>query len=141
MLKALVIDSDNIFQNLLCRLLISNGVLVVGRSSDLGQIPFLLRSTRPDVVLIGVSSEDVGKIRELSKAKEIDSSVKLIMLSIFDNPEDIASEQDDLIDAYIAKGSAAKEILGTITKVTTGRSRSLIATVKNNSRARVTDLS
>lgn len=130
MLKALVIDSDNVFQNLLCRLLISNGVLVVGRSSNLKQIPFLLRSTRPDVVLVGVSSEDAGKIGELSKVKEIDSSVKFIMLSIFDIPEDIAFEQDDLIDAYIAKGSAAKEILGTITKVTTGQSRSCVATVK-----------
>lgn len=118
MVKALVIDSDSIFQNILSKLLGSHGIEVTGRASSLEKIPLLLKATSPDVVLVGLGPDEKGKVEFLSTVKDADPSVKLIVLSIFDSFDYISRGNDRLIDAYIVKGSDAKEIVDTVKRVT-----------------------
>lgn len=120
MVKALVVDGDNTFQNLLSKLLGSYGIEVIGRASSLQQLELLCQATSPDVVLVGLGSEgseEKEKLDALSAIKEINPSVKLIVLSILESFEFVSQGQHGLIDAYVAKGSTASEIVSTIKEV------------------------
>lgn len=117
MIKALVVDDDVVYQNLLCRLLGSRGIQVVGRASSLDQAALLYKVIRPDVVLVGLSSVNRESVEALSRVKEVDPLAKVIVMSIFNSFEDIDLGPEKLIDAYILKGSSAKDIVRTIREV------------------------
>ncbi len=120
MIKALVVDDDTVFQNLLSKLLGSHGIHVVGRASRLEQAIMLYEATWPDVVLIGLSSVDKDKLEGLSKIKELDPMAKVIVLSIFDSVEDVAHGAEALIDGYVIKGSSSRKIVSTVEGVIAG---------------------
>lgn len=116
-IKALVVDDDAVYQNLLCRLLGSRGIQVVGRASSLDQAALLYEATRPDVVLVGLSSVDRSSLEAVAKIKEVDRDAKIIVLSIFNSFDDVDQGEEKLVDAYVLKGSSAKEIVSTIKEV------------------------
>lgn len=126
MIKALVVDNDTVFKNLLCKLLGSHGIQVVGIASNSDQAAILYQAIWPDVVLVDLSSEDKDKIETLSKIREIDSQAKLIVLSIFNSVDDIAQGQGRLIDAHVVKGSSAKEIVNTVKEVVSAKAQPAI---------------
>ncbi len=113
-IKALVVDDDAVYQNLLCRLLGSRGIKVVGRATSLQQGVLLYKATKPDVVLVGVSSINRASLMALSTIKEVDPLAKVIVLSIVNSFEEIELPEPNLIDAHILKGSSANDIVTTI---------------------------
>ncbi|HEY3375099.1 MAG TPA: response regulator [Candidatus Aquicultor sp.] len=117
MIKALVVDDDVVYQNLLCRLLGSRGIQVVGRASGMDQAALLYRATDPDVVLVGLSSVNRDSLSVLAKIREVDASAKVIVLSIFNSFDEVEKGEGELADAYLLKGSSAKDIVSTIRDV------------------------
>jgi len=126
-IRALVVDEDIVYQNLLCRLLISHGIQIAGRASSLDQAVLLYKTECPDVVLVDLSAEIRDKLNVLLEIKEIDPLAKLIVLSIFNPFEDIAPDQSRLIDAYVIKGASAREIISTVREVVIGKKASRAA--------------
>lgn len=120
-IRALVVDEDVVYQNLLCRLLVLHGMKVVGKTSHLDQAVGIYHDVAPDVVLVDLSSDVESRVTRLFKIKEIDPVAKIIVFSILNFFDDIVQSRDGLIDAHIVKGSAAKEIVGTIHRVVKGK--------------------
>ena len=118
--RALVVDEDAVYQNLLCKLLVSNGVKIVGRVSHLDEAVGMYKDAAPDVVLADLSSDVESRITRLFKIKEIDPLAKIVVFSILSFFGDVAQGRDGLIDAHIMKGSAARDIVGTIQNVVVG---------------------
>ena len=118
--RALVVDEDAVYQNLLCKLLVTNGMQVVGRVSHLDEAVGMYKDAAPDVVLADLSSDVESRITRLFKIKEIDPLAKIVVFSILSFFGDVTHGRDGLIDAHIMKGSAAREIVGTINNVVIG---------------------
>ena len=120
-IRALVVDEDKVYQSLLCKLLKTHGIEVVGKASSLNEAVLVYQAARPDVVLIDLNCEGETRIAALSKFKELDPPAKVIALSVLNYFEDDTRGRSGVVDAYITKGSAAREIVDTVRRVVIGK--------------------
>jgi two-component system NarL family response regulator len=78
------------------------------------------RQHRPDVALLDLRMPELGGIEAIQKIREFDSSARLILLTTFDNEEDIYQGIRAGAKAYLLKDAPRDEILDCIRKVYVG---------------------
>lgn len=62
-----------------------------------------LKAEKPDIVLLDIRMQDISGLDILKKIKEIDKNIKVIMLTIYDEKENIAKARELGADEYITK--------------------------------------
>lgn len=122
MIKVLLVDDHDIVRTGIRMVLEKvSGIKVVGESSDGYEAIELVKSEKPDVVLMDVNMPRMSGLEATKKIQDADPYARIIILTIHaENPY-----PKQLLDAgatgYLTKGCAAKELEEAIRKVNMGQ--------------------
>lgn len=96
-------------------------VLVADASSGTEALE-MYKKKRPDVSIIDLRMAGIDGLEVISEIRKIDASSKLIVLTTFDDEEDIYKSVQKGVQAYLLKDLAREELLLAIREVYSGKS-------------------
>lgn len=95
---------------------------IVGKVSDGMALVNAVRELRPDVVVLDISMPLMNGLTAASRIREFDKDVKLVFLTMNEDPDLAAQAFHVGASAYLLKRSAASELLSAIQQVVLRRS-------------------
>lgn len=116
----LVDDHPMVREGLVARLQAVPRFEVVGEASGREDAWALLTSARPDVVLMDVGLKDTNGITLGAEMLAAQPAVKLLMFSMYDNPEYVQRALQAGARGYVLKDAPATEIVSAIDAVAAG---------------------
>jgi DNA-binding NarL/FixJ family response regulator len=120
-IKLLVVDDHNLFRHGLVGLLSDlPDFLIVGEASNGPDAVELCRQRRPDVVLMDVHMPG-GNGVEAARILKQESDVKVVMLTISDDDQDLLGALSAGADGYLLKNADLEQLRQAICQVTTGQ--------------------
>ncbi len=81
MIRAIVVDDDQIVLKVICELLQMENIDVIGKGNDGKEAVELFCKLKPDVVLLDVMMPQYDGFYALEKIREIDPNAKVIMVT------------------------------------------------------------
>lgn len=104
MIKIAIADDQSLFRNMLSYILKQEADFdVVGEVGDGNEIIHLCESKNPDIILLDVKMPNSNGISALIRIKELFPSIKVIMLTTFEEDEYIYNACIHSADGYIVK--------------------------------------
>ena len=116
----LVDDPPMVREGLVARLQAVPRVEVVGEAGDRAEALAVLARTRPAVVLMDVGLKDVNGIALGAEMLAAQPAVRLLMFSMYDNPEYVQRALTAGARGYVLKDAPATEIVSAIDAVAAG---------------------
>jgi DNA-binding NarL/FixJ family response regulator len=116
----LVDDHPMVREGLRARLSSVPRLLVVGEAGDAAEALLRLADTRPDVVLQDVGLKDGNGIDLVRTMLERQPDLRVLMFSMYDNPEYVQLALQAGARGYLLKDAPATEILAAIDAVAAG---------------------
>ena len=116
----LVDDHPMVREGLVARLQAVPRFEVVGEAGDRAEALAVLARTRPDVVLMDVGLKDVNGIALGAEMLAAQPAVRLLMFSMYDNPEYVQRALTAGARGYVLKDAPATEIVSAIDAVAAG---------------------
>ncbi|KQP14936.1 response regulator transcription factor [Pseudorhodoferax sp. Leaf267] len=116
----LVDDHPMVREGLRARLSSAPGLLVVGEAADAAEALVRLADCAPDVVLQDVGLKDGNGIDLVQAMLERQSGLRVLMFSMYDNPEYVQRALQAGARGYVLKDAPASEILAAIDAVAAG---------------------
>lgn len=116
----LVDDHPLVRDGLRARLSLAEGLETVGEAGNAAEALVRLAETRPDLVLMDVGMKDVNGIELTRRLLERAPSLRVLMLSMYDNPEYVQRALQAGACGYVLKDAPAGEILAAIDAVAAG---------------------
>ena len=95
-------------------------IKVVGEANDGFELLQMIHETTPHLVLLDISMPKIRGIEVTRKIKEIDHTIKVIMLTMHNNMEYLQHSIEAGADGYVLKQDAGNELFAAIKKVTQG---------------------
>ncbi len=130
LIKIAIADDQSLFRNMLAYILNQDPEFeVIGEVGDGNELFALCEGKRPDVVLLDIKMPNANGISTLIKLKEHDPTIKVIMLTTFEEDEYIFEACRNKADAYIVKDTKP-EVLVHIIKCVYGDLFVMHASVK-----------
>ena len=121
MIRVLIVDDDNEVAIALKRNIDGrNSISVVGIASNGKQAVDLCKSLHPDVVLMDIRMPVMDGITASKLIKEKHPSIKIIMLTLFKDEDQIKHSVRGECDGYLFKGNRSEKIIGVIVNVFNG---------------------
>ena len=121
LIRVAVVDDHKIITDGLERLINeSKTVSVIGKAYSVAECLKLLKTIRPDVLLLDISLPDGNGIELCSKIKKNYPRIKVIMLTNYGELTTIAGALDAGADGYVLKNSDTEELLEGIRRVAVG---------------------
>jgi DNA-binding NarL/FixJ family response regulator len=102
--------------------LLSPSCDVVGKVADGRALLTAVRELRPDVVVVDISMPLLNGLTAARQIKELDPEIKLVFVTMNEDPDLAAEAFRAGASAYLLKRSAASELLTAIQQVTQHRS-------------------
>jgi DNA-binding NarL/FixJ family response regulator len=102
--------------------LLSPSCEIVGKVADGMALVNAVRDLRPDVVVLDISMPMMNGLTAASRIREFDKDVKLVFLTMNEDPDLAAQAFQVGASAYLLKRSAASELLAAIQQVVLRRS-------------------
>lgn len=96
------------------------GYVVVGEASTADDALSLVIRHRPDVVVLDVSMPGRSGLSIIPEIRRYSPATKILMLSMYDNPEYIAGSEQAGADGYVLKDLAATALLKAARAVLSG---------------------
>ena len=93
---------------------------IVGEADGAAEALPLIEELRPDLVLADVGMKDVNGIELAAQLQERQPEVRVVMLSMYDNPEYVQQALQAGARGYVLKDAPASEIVAAIDAVTAG---------------------
>lgn len=122
MIRVLIADDHAIVRDGLRMILETHGQIeVVGESSDGLDTVKLVKSLRPDVVLMDISMPNLNGIEATTRIISQFPEIKIVILSMHSSPEDIFRALKAGAIGYLLKESAGKEVVDAIFAAGTGK--------------------
>lgn len=118
----LVDDHPLVREGLRARLTEVPGIVVVGEAGDAEQAFARVDMLRPDLVLMDVGMKQVNGIELTARLRERHPALRVLMLSMYDNPEYVHRALDAGAMGYVLKETPSEEIVEAILAVAAGRS-------------------
>lgn len=118
----LVDDHPLVREGLRARLAEVPGIVVVGEAGDAEQAFARVDMLRPDLVLMDVGMKQVNGIELTARLRERHPALRVLMLSMYDNPEYVHRALDAGAMGYVLKEAPSEEIVEAILAVAAGRS-------------------
>lgn len=119
-IRLVVVDDHALFRSGLVSLLSeTEDFLVVGQASDGNQALTVIDQTHPDIVLLDVNMPGMGGVETVSQLRK-KNGVKIIMLTISKQDEDLFGAITAGADGYLLKSATPEELIGAIRKVQQG---------------------
>lgn len=116
----LVDDHPMVREGLVARLQAVPRFEVVGEAGGRDDALALLAGTRPDVVLMDVGLKDSNGITLAAEMLAAQPAVKLLMFSMYDNPEYVQRALQAGARGYVLKDAPATEVVSAIDAVAAG---------------------
>lgn len=116
----LVDDHPMVREGLRARLSSAPRLLVVGEAGDAAEALLRLTDCAPDVVLQDVGLKDGNGIDLVQAMLERQSDLRVLMFSMYDNPEYVQRALQAGARGYVLKDAPASEILAAIDAVAAG---------------------
>ncbi|GAA2517899.1 response regulator transcription factor [Rarobacter incanus] len=143
MIRVAIIDDDALTLQLLKRILESAGIEVPAVARDGDEAVALVRSMRPDVVLMDLRMERMDGIEATKRVLELDNPPGIIALTSFDTEAAIMDAMTAGADGLLAKTSGPEEIIEAVRQVAAGNgalspraARVVIESVRNSAGTR-----
>lgn len=120
--KVLLVDDHPLVrEGLRARLSGVNGIEVVGEAGDAAQAFEQVEHLRPDLVLMDVGMKQVNGIELTARLRERHPTLRVLMLSMYDNPEYVHRALAAGARGYVLKEAPSEEIVAAILAVAAGR--------------------
>jgi DNA-binding NarL/FixJ family response regulator len=116
----LVDDHPLVRDGLRARLSLAEGLETVGEAGNAAEALVRLAETRPDLVLMDVGMKDVNGIELTRRLLERAPALRVLMFSMYDNPEYVQRALQAGACGYVLKDAPAGEILAAIDAVAAG---------------------
>ncbi len=118
----LVDDHPLVREGLRARLAQTPGIEVVGEAGDAEQAFARVGMLRPDLVLMDVGMKQLNGIELTARLRDKYPELRVLMLSMYDNPEYVHRALAAGARGYVLKEAPAEEIVEAILAVAAGRS-------------------
>lgn len=124
-IKLVIADDHRLFIEGLKNLLLNNSELdldIVGETGEGNEVSALVRRLRPDVLILDLNMPGKDGLDVLTEVKQnkINSKMRIIALTMYDDSKLVKSAFKNGIDGYILKTSAADDLIKAISTVLTG---------------------
>ncbi len=120
--KVLLVDDHPLVrEGLRARLSGVAGIEVVGEAGDAAQAFEQVEWLRPDLVLMDVGMKQVNGIELTARLHERHPTLRVLMLSMYDNPEYVHRALAAGAHGYVLKEAPSEEIVAAILAVAEGR--------------------
>lgn len=120
-IRVLLVDDHPLVRDgLRARLSLAEGLETVGEAGNAAEALARLAETRPDLVLMDVGMKDVNGIELTRRLLERAPALRVLMLSMYDNPEYVQRALQAGACGYVLKDAPAAEILAAIDAVAAG---------------------
>jgi len=96
-------------------------IKIVGEASDGFELLQMINELSPDLVLLDISMPKIRGIEVAREIKEIDPTIKIIMLTMHNNMEYLQYSIEAGADGYVLKQDAGNELFVAIEKVIQGK--------------------
>lgn len=121
MVKVLIADDQELIRHSLTMILEKEAnIEVVDAVEDGKSVIASIRKNRPDVILMDIRMPIMDGVQCTKIIKEYDPSIKIIILTSFDDDEYILSALRDGASGYLLKGISIAELVDAIHKVHSG---------------------
>ena len=121
MTRIYLIDDHPIVRAGLRALLESAGHMIVGEGADITQALSEVNRIDPDVVLLDLHLDGRSGFEVLAELQRRNQSSRVIVLSMSDQPRNVAEALRMGASGYVLKGSASVELLAAVEAVALGR--------------------
>ncbi len=116
-LKYMVVDDHPLFLDGLKNLLTNKGLEVLATAQSGNEALELLKEVRPDVILMDVHMPGFSGQETASIIKQQSSDIKILMLTMSDNPEDLYQAIQSGVDGYILKNQSPEELFTDLERI------------------------
>ncbi|MBO9514293.1 MAG: response regulator transcription factor [Variovorax sp.] len=116
----LVDDHPLVRDGLRARLSSLPEIEIVGEADGAAEALPLIESLAPDLVLADVGMKDINGIELAARLQERQPAVRVVMLSMYDNPEYVQQALQAGARGYVLKDAPASEIVAAIDAVAAG---------------------
>ncbi len=117
-IKIVVADDHSLFRQGIITIINSvNGLEVVGEAENGRVLLGLLKSVKPDVILMDIQMPELGGIEATELVKSRYPKIKIIALTMFDEDEFIIKMIKSGVNGYLFKASTIEQVEETIKKV------------------------
>ncbi len=122
----LIVDDHPLFRRGVAQLLeMDPEIIVAGEASGLADALELARRTDPDLILLDLNLSGAngraGGLEVLTALKDEDASLRVVMLTVSDAPDDLVNALRRGADGYLLKDSEPEEILARVRDALSGR--------------------
>jgi two-component system, NarL family, nitrate/nitrite response regulator NarL len=120
--RVVVIDDHPLFRKGVADLIaMTPSLQLVGEASDGESGVRIVALTDPDLILLDLNMKGLDGLETLKRLRELDPEVRVVMLTVSDNEEDVVAALRAGADGYLLKDMEPEEILGGLARVTQGR--------------------
>ena len=116
----LVDDHPLVRDGLRARLSSLPEIEIVGEADGAAEALPLIEATKPDLVLADVGMKEINGIELAARLQERQPEVRVVMLSMYDNPEYVQQALQAGARGYVLKDAPASEIVAAIDAVAAG---------------------
>jgi len=121
LIQLLVVDDHNLFRRGLIALLKQDGRFnVVGEAGDLGQALRCAGQIQPDLILLDNHLPGVRGVDGIGALKQAFASAHILMLTVSENEEDLATAMQAGADGYLLKTVESDQLCQAIVRVLAG---------------------
>lgn len=119
-IKVVIVDDHEVVRTGIISLFEGTEVKIVGQASSGGEAIPIVKSKKPDVVLLDIRMEEGDGLDALEDIKRAAPNAKITILSTYDNPTYVARANAMGACEYLLKGSSRDQLLNAIRAVAAG---------------------
>lgn len=120
--RVVVIDDHPLFRKGVADLIaMAPGLRMEGEAADGESGLHVVEITHPDLILLDLNMKGLDGLATLRRLRDLDPEVRVVMLTVSDNEEDVVAALRAGADGYLLKDMEPEEILGGLERVTQGR--------------------
>lgn len=122
MIRILIADDHNLVRRGLRAILNHmENVEVVGEAKNGIEAVNLVKELKPDIVVMDVSMPSLDGINATDQIQQLDVSTRIVVLSMYDDPDLVRKALQTGADGYLVKRSVSEELLSAINQVNQGK--------------------
>ncbi|HQU43868.1 MAG: DNA-binding response regulator [Planctomycetia bacterium 21-64-5] len=119
-IKVVIVDDHEVVRTGIVSLFEDTEVKVVGQAANGADAVQVVKSKKPDVVLLDIRMTDGDGLMALEELRQAAPNCRVVMLSTYDNPTYVARANAMGASDYLLKGSSRDQLLNAIRAVAAG---------------------
>jgi len=120
-MKVLIVDDHPIVRSGLRRLLAAEPRLELSEAANGQEAIAGYRAARPDLVILDLNLPGIGGLEVLGRLKAENENVRVLVISMYDNPVYVARVLKAGARGYVSKNAPPDQILEAVRRVAAGR--------------------